>query len=377
MIEVKEKEEIELSKVCEPQEELVCRLNAEIFRYMLNIADSKTESTKEKLHMQRQEILSNLKAQIPGVIGRVIEFIRPREDKFALVIQRLLGNRLYAIVVDSVATAKKCSNFVTERSFSPEIFIPETVYASPPDHRHKNMEDFNEWVVFACDLIEILRPNLVKVVSHLTDNALVCETRQAAGNLFDRLMVKRDVLAVDGYDSNIFDSSNSQYGLYLHYRTHYMKDGRINFGKTVAVTVFKEQDLTTLQEKFNTEMKKWLNIKTKQFKVRDNICSLKTACVTSATRALCDEKQVKKYELDQASFKLELEHIEEEIGRLKASIERMDEETVDMREQINGIEKQIFQGKQKKLIKWQLVHSLSNLIFRFLYQKQNQRHLNI
>ncbi|KAI0237086.1 Structural maintenance of chromosomes protein 1 [Massospora cicadina] len=134
---------------------------------------SEQASSREK---KLREGLETLKRMIPGVHGRVLDVIRPSQQRYETAILTILANNLDAVIVDQQTTALECIKFLKDQHLGSAKFLPlDTVVVQPIPDRLRHLDGAR----LGIDVIQF-DPRFERAIQYATGSALVCDTLAVA-----------------------------------------------------------------------------------------------------------------------------------------------------------------------------------------------------
>lgn len=127
-----------------------------------------------------RESLRALRTIFPGVHGRIVELVRPTQQKYDLAITTALGRHLDAVVVDHERTAMECVEYLRNQRAGQATFIPlDTIQTRPINDRLRSVSLQARLVI---DVVQY-PPTIERAVHFACGNTVICDTLQVARSL--------------------------------------------------------------------------------------------------------------------------------------------------------------------------------------------------
>lgn len=148
-----------------------------VLQKLTELNAARRETAREK---KIREISSTLKRVFPGVRGILHDIIRPKQRKHNTALAALLGKDLDSIIVDTLATAQECINYMKIQRLGVASFIPlSTIKVVPLD---VSLREIHSQAMPAIDTLS-LPAEFEKVGQYICGNSLICDTIEVAMSL--------------------------------------------------------------------------------------------------------------------------------------------------------------------------------------------------
>jgi structural maintenance of chromosome 1 len=152
-----------------------------------------------------QSTLECLKAIFPGVHGRVVDLVKPTQQKFELPLSVLLGTHDQSVIVDSENTAVSCINYMKDKKLCKITFLPlQNLEVGEAD------ASLRQRGRLAIDTL-VYDPRYKRAVMYLFRDSMIADTFDTAKDLVYGQGLKVNVCTLDG--------------VYLHGRGHFITGG--------------------------------------------------------------------------------------------------------------------------------------------------------
>lgn len=175
-----------------------------------------------------RESLRALRSIYPGVHGRLVDLVRPTQQKYDLAVTTALGRNLEAVVVDHERTAMECIEYLRNQRAGQATFIPlDTVHTRPVNDRLRSV---SLQARLAIDVVQF-PPATERAVQFACGNTVICDTLDVARNV--------------SYERNERVKSVTLDGTIIH------KNGMITGGPSVRESArqWDEQEMLGVQRK--------------------------------------------------------------------------------------------------------------------------------
>ncbi|TID28032.1 hypothetical protein CANINC_002713 [Pichia inconspicua] len=171
------------------------KLNEELKSVLLRLNEINAVQRENKKERRLRETCATLKKLFPNVRGLLNDFVKPKQRKYSVAVATILGRNFDSIIVDTIATATECIDYMKEQRLGVASFIPlDTVKVQPLD---SNLRNVSPGAVPIIDIISY-PVEFEKAVQYVCGNSLVCDTIELATSLRWGRKINVKLVTLDG-----------------------------------------------------------------------------------------------------------------------------------------------------------------------------------
>lgn len=171
------------------------KLNEELKSVLVRLNEINAVQRENKKERRLRETCATLKKLFPNVRGLLNDFCKPKQKKYSVAVAAILGKNFDSIIVDTIATATECIDYMKEQRLGVASFIPlDTVKVQPLD---SNLRTLSPGAVPIIDVISY-PVDFEKAVQYVCGNSLVCDTIDLATSLRWGRNVNVKLVTLDG-----------------------------------------------------------------------------------------------------------------------------------------------------------------------------------
>lgn len=171
------------------------KLNEDLKSVLVRLNEINAVQRENKKERRLREICATLKKLFPNVRGLLNDFCKPKQKKYGVALAAIMGKNFDSIIVDTIATATECIEYMKEQRLGVASFVPlDTVKVQPLD---SNLRNLSAGVVPIIDIISY-PVEFEKAVQYVCGNSLVCDTIDLATSLRWGKNINVKLVTVDG-----------------------------------------------------------------------------------------------------------------------------------------------------------------------------------
>lgn len=170
-------------------------LNHELKAVLLRLNEINAVQRESKKEKRLRETCATLKKLFPNVRGLLNDLCKPKQKKYSIALAAILGKNFDAIIVDTIATATECIDYMKEQRLGVASFIPlDTVKVQPLDSNLRNLTDK------AIPIIDVISypSEFERAIQYVCGDAMVCDTIDVATSLRWGKNIKVKLVTLDG-----------------------------------------------------------------------------------------------------------------------------------------------------------------------------------
>lgn len=170
-------------------------LNDELKKVLLRLNEINSVQKENKREKRLRETCSTLKKLFPNVRGLLNDICKPKQRKYGIALAAILGKNFDAIIVDTLATATECIEYMKEQRLGVASFIPlDTVKVQPLDSNLRNLNESTRPII---DVITY-PSEFERAVQYVCGNSLLCDTIEIATSLRWGRNINTKIVTLDG-----------------------------------------------------------------------------------------------------------------------------------------------------------------------------------
>ena len=140
------------------------------------LKEDRRENVKER---QSREVVQTLKQRFPGVKGRLVDLVRPRQRKYHAAVGQAMGQQAQKVVCDTGETASRCIKFLRDQRLCAMGFLPvQTLVAAPVNEAVRRIASKDSFRL-VIDVLEF-DDQIRTAVLYAVGSTVVCSTLDEA-----------------------------------------------------------------------------------------------------------------------------------------------------------------------------------------------------
>lgn len=308
-------------------------LNFNLRDVLLKIDDLNADQRETKKERKLRENVAMLKRLFPGVKGLVHDLCHPKKEKYAVAVSTILGKNFDSVIVDSIATAHECIQYLKKQRAGSASFIPlDTIDVNSPSLPVSDVQG----CLLAINAIEY-ESYLEKAMQYVCADAIICDNLDLAKELKWSKRVKAKLVTLEGA---IIHKAGQMTG-----GTSQKNQNRWNKDEYQGLMVLKDQ-VTEDLAKISGEIRQ-NNIKSRELEndislLNNEISGLRTQ-VSSLQRTL----EGKSVEIKH-NEKLITDELEPQIKTFESRIEELNAKIKKLEDQKDLLQEEIFKPFTEK-----------------------------
>ncbi|KAI9291082.1 Smc hinge domain-containing protein [Neoconidiobolus thromboides FSU 785] len=168
--------------------------NERLTKTLNSLVQAKVDERISIREQKFKEGLETLKRIFPGVHGRIVDLIKPKDKKNEVAILTLLGKDLDAVLVNNESTAMECIKYLKDQRLGSTKFIPlNTISSVLIQDKYRHFEKAN----LAIDLIDYDN-RFERALQYCCGNSIVCEDFNVARHICFELNQEVKAVTLNG-----------------------------------------------------------------------------------------------------------------------------------------------------------------------------------